>query len=112
MSAFAQEQQPFADWLADLHSEALTVGISETLLDEALSIIEEPIPRVIELDQSQPEFVQTFSNYMSNRLSQARIERGQALLEEHSELFRRIYYEYGVQPALLSLFLGFRKQLW
>ena len=104
MSAFAQEQQPFADWLADLHSEALTVGISETLLDEALSIIEEPIPRVIELDQSQPEFVQTFSNYMSNRLSQARIERGQALLEEHSELFRRIYYEYGVQPHYLVSF--------
>ncbi len=69
--SFAQEQQPFAEWLADLRNEALAEGISENLLDEALSTIEEPIPRVIELDQSQPEFVQTFSNYMNNRLSQA-----------------------------------------
>lgn len=103
-SSYAQEQQPFADWLADLRSEALAEGISEGLLDEALSVIEEPIPRVIELDQSQPEFVQTFSNYMNNRLSQARIERGQALLQEHSELFSRIAREYGVQPHYLVSF--------
>lgn len=103
-ASHAQEQQPFAEWLADLRSEALAEGISESLLDEALSVIEEPIPRVIELDQSQPEFVQTFSNYMNNRLSQARIARGQALLQEHSELFDRIYREYGVQPHYLVSF--------
>ncbi len=102
--SLAQEQQPFAEWLAELRIEALAEGISESLLNEALSTIEEPIPRVIELDQSQPEFVQTFSNYMNNRLSQARIERGQALLEEHSELFSRIYREYGVQPHYLVSF--------
>ena len=102
--SFAQEQQPFAEWLAELRTEALAQGISESLLDEALSTIEEPIPRVIELDQSQPEFVQTFSNYMNNRISQARIERGQALLEEHSELFSRIAREYGVQPHYLVSF--------
>ena len=104
VSSYAQEQQPFNDWLADLHSEALAAGISEGLLDEALIFIEEPLPRVIELDQSQPEFVQTFSNYMNNRLSQARIERGQALLQEHSELFSRISREYGVQPHYLVSF--------
>ena len=102
--SLAQEQQPFAEWLADLRIEALAEGVSESLLDEALATIEEPIPRVIELDQSQPEFVQTFSNYMNNRLSQARIERGQALLQEHSELFSRIYREYGVQPHYLVSF--------
>lgn len=102
--SFAQEQQPFAEWLAELRSEALAQGISESLLDEALSTIEEPIPRVIELDQSQPEFVQTFSNYMNNRISQARIERGQTLLEEHSELFSRIAREYGVQAHYLVSF--------
>ena len=102
--SFAQEQQPFAEWLTDLRTEALAEGISENLLNEALATIEEPIPRVIELDQSQPEFVQTFSNYMNNRLSQARIERGQALLQEHSELFSRISREYGVQPHYLVSF--------
>jgi membrane-bound lytic murein transglycosylase B len=104
MNVYAQEQQPFAEWLAELRSEALAEGISESLLNEALSVIEEPIPRVIELDQSQPEFVQTFSNYMNNRLSQSRIERGQSLLQEHSELFSRISREYGVQPHYLVSF--------
>lgn len=102
--SFAQEQQPFVEWLTDLRTESLAEGISENLLNEALATIEEPIPRVIELDQSQPEFVQTFSNYMNNRLSQARIERGQALLQEHSELFSRISREYGVQPHYLVSF--------
>ena len=41
---------------------------------------------------------------MINRLSDARIARGQALLEEHSELFNRIYLEYGIQPHYLVSF--------
>ena len=103
-SLVAQEQQAFSDWLADLRIEALAAGISPLTLDMALAVIEEPIPRVIELDQSQPEFVQTFSNYLNNRLSQARIERGQALLEEHRDLFARIFQEYGVPPHYLVSF--------
>ncbi len=100
----AQEQKPFNEWLDDLRHDALTAGISEEILDVALATIEEPIPRVIELDQSQPEFVQTFSKYMNNRLSQARIERGRSLLSEHRDLFDRIYREYGVQPHYLVSF--------
>jgi membrane-bound lytic murein transglycosylase B len=98
------QQQIFAEWLEDLRSEALTLGIREEIFDRALASVEEPVPRVIELDRSQPEFVQTFSNYLNNRLSQARIERGRTLLQEHSELFNRIYEEYGVQPHYLVSF--------
>ena len=100
----AQEQQAFSDWLAELRIEALAAGISPLTLDMAMSVIQEPIPRVIELDQSQPEFVQTFSNYMNNRISEGRIARGQALLQEHSELFARIFREYGVPPQYLVSF--------
>lgn len=102
-SAGAQEQ-PFADWLNDLRQEALQQGISEATINLAFSAVEEPIPRVLELDRSQPEFVQTFSGYMRNRLSDARITRGQRLLEEYSDLFSRIQAEYGVQPHYLVSF--------
>jgi membrane-bound lytic murein transglycosylase B len=101
--AQAQEQS-FADFLIELRGEAINLGISEETIDAALSLVEEPIPRVLELDRSQPEFVQTFAGYMRNRMSQARINRGQALLEEHSELFGRIQAEYGVQPHYLVSF--------
>lgn len=100
----AQQQQSFADWLLELRMEALALGIREDILDRALATVEEPIPRVVELDRSQPEFVQTFSNYLNNRLSQARINRGRSLLQEHEELFSRIYQEYGVQPHYLVSF--------
>ena len=56
--AFAQEQS-FEDWVAELRAEAAALGISESTL-AALDDLEAPLPRVLELDSSQPEFVQTF----------------------------------------------------
>mgnify|MGYP000013872522 FL=1 len=58
--SLAQEQS-FDEWLEELRAEALGLGISEATLDAALTLVEEPIPRVLELDKSQPEFVQTFA---------------------------------------------------
>ena len=101
--SFAQDQT-FEDWLMELRADARSQGISDETLDAAFATVEAPIPRVLELDRSQPEFVQTFTGYMRNRMSQARIERGQALLEEHRELFQRIQNEYGVQPHYLVSF--------
>ncbi len=101
--SLAQEQS-FDEWLQDFRIEALSLGISEKTLDAALALVEEPIPRVLELDKSQPEFVQTFAGYMRNRLSDARIERGRRLLEEHKDLFSSIQQQYGVQPHYLVSF--------
>lgn len=98
------QQQTFNQWLQELRTEAIGLGISATTVDAALATVEEPLPRVIELDQSQPEFVQTFSGYMRNRMSQARIERGRALLQEHRKLLNQIQREYGVQPHYLVSF--------
>jgi len=97
-------QQSFAEWLEDLRNEALQAGISPTTIEASFATVQEPIPRVLELDRSQPEFVQTFAGYMNNRLSDARIARGQRLLEEYSDLFSRIQAEYGVQPHYLVSF--------
>lgn len=107
LAVYAQDQEeqlPFQDWLAELKAEALSLGVSEKTVDAALAVVEEPIPRVLELDRSQPEFVQTFAGYMRNRMSDARIRRGQSLLLEHSDLFRRVQSEYGVQPHYLVSF--------
>lgn len=98
------QEQSFDEWLRDLRVEARNLGISDATLDAAFATVVEPIPRIIELDRSQPELVQTFSGYMRNRLSDARIARGQSLLEEYSDLFSRIQAEYGVQPHYLVSF--------
>src|SRR5690606_27570549 len=94
----------FSAWLAELRAEAAGLGIDANILDAALATVEAPLPRVIELDRSQPEFTQTFTGYMRNRLSDARIERGRRLLVEHRDLFARIQQQYGVQPHYLVSF--------
>lgn len=94
----------FSTWLSDLRSEAGSKGISAATLDAAFGSVLEPIPRVLELDRSQPEFVQTFSGYMKTRMSDARVRRGREMMAEHRELFARLEQQYGVQPQYLTAF--------
>jgi membrane-bound lytic murein transglycosylase B len=103
-AAIVAPTQSFADWLADFRNEASSLGISDPTLDTALSTVVEPLPRIIELDRSQPEFVQTFTGYMRNRMSDRRVERGRRLLAEHRELFGEIQRKYGIQPHYLAAF--------
>lgn len=90
--------------MAEFRSEAGSEGISTSTLDAAFASVVDPIPRVLELDRSQPEFVQTFSRYMRNRLSDTRIRRGKEMLVTHKDLLARIEQQYGVQPQYLVAF--------
>jgi membrane-bound lytic murein transglycosylase B len=100
----AAAAEDFNTWLAALKAEARARGISESTLNTAFADVTSPVDRVLELDRSQPEFTQTFSGYMKNRMSQQRIERGRRMLEEHRDLFARLQAEYGVQPQYLVSF--------
>ena len=100
----AAPTQSFANWLADFRNEATSLGISTPTLDTAFAMVVEPLPRILELDRSQPEFVQTFTGYMRNRMSDRRVERGRRMLVEHRELFAEIQNKYGVQPHYLAAF--------
>lgn len=97
------QQLSFEEWLAELRAEALNQGISEQTLAAALDGVE-PVGRVLELDRSQPEFVQTFTRYTSLRISQLQIDRGRALLQEHASLLQQVQRRYGVQPHYLVSF--------
>ena len=71
LSVFAAaEAEPFSAWLQALKVEAKSRGISEPTLQAALTDIQ-PIKRVIELDRKQPEFTQTFLNYLNKRVTLA-----------------------------------------
>lgn len=93
----------FDQWLSELRAEASLRGISTETIEIALSGVEAPSTRVIELDKNQPEFVQTFTRYMRKRISDRRVSRGRELLKKHEELFKLIEQRYGVQaPYLVS----------
>ena len=102
-SAFGQSRETgFTDWLAELRSEARGQGISEATLAALEGIT--PLPRVLELDNSQPEFVQTFTRYLGLRVTAGQIRRGQELLQQHAVLLDQVRRRYGVQPHYLVSF--------
>ena len=101
----AAETEPFADWLQALRLEAKAQGISEPTLAAALTDIQ-PIKRVIELDRKQPEFTQTFLNYLNARVTPQRINRGQEMLHKHRTLLAQAYKKYRVPPRYLVAFWG------
>jgi membrane-bound lytic murein transglycosylase B len=102
-SILQAQEQSFQEWLAALRVEAQQLGLSETTLS-ALDAIKEPEPRVLELDNSQPEFVQTFTRYLALRVTANQVSRGQSLLETHAALLAEAQQRYGVQPHYLVAF--------
>ncbi|WP_100657986.1 lytic murein transglycosylase [Alteromonas flava] len=62
--------------------------------------------RVLELDRSQPEFVQTFPAYFSKRVNAWRIEKGQALLAKHKEFLTELNEKFGIPAQYLLAFWG------
>lgn len=106
----AVEQAPddatrFDAWLAELVAEARAQGISQAILDAALTGIQ-PIPRVIELDRRQPEFTITFQDYIKQRLSPARIARGLEQWAAHRAQLEQVGSHYGVDPAIILAIWG------
>ena len=101
--AFAQE--PFDRWLETLKSDALSDGISQETIDDALGGVT-PIDRVIELDQKQPESLLTVDQYVANVVTKKRVSDGKRLLKENHTLLTKIGKKYGVQPRFIVALWG------
>jgi len=97
--------QPFAEWLDELRTEASERGISHAVVQDALGNIE-PIPRVIELDRSQPEFTLTFKEYLTRVAPDHRIATARKKLAQHRALLNAISREYGVPPQVIVALWG------
>ena len=80
------------------------------MLDQALNGIA-PLPRVIELDRSQPEFKLTFEEYLGKVVSLTRKRVAAEKLKEHDRLLTEIAAKYGVQKRFLVTFWGLRPAL-
>jgi lytic murein transglycosylase len=105
LNANAEGDPTFNAWLAALKAEARSKNISakaiETTLENAIFL-----PRVIELDRSQPEFVSTFFTYIQKRVTRQRVEEGKAKIKEHLALLEKVEAKYGVPKNILVAFWG------
>ncbi|WP_100642651.1 lytic murein transglycosylase [Alteromonas facilis] len=62
--------------------------------------------RVLELDRSQPEFVQTFPAYFSKRVNDWRINKGREMLAKHADFLRQLTHQHGIPGHYLVAFWG------
>lgn len=95
----------FPDWLDAARKEALQRGISRATVDGAFSGLT-PNPRVVELDGKQPEFSQTFWRYLDGAISEARVNKGRALMQQNAALLANLERSYGVPGRYLVAFWG------
>lgn len=104
-SAQAPTPEGFQAWLKGVYEEGVARGISRKTLDEGLTGLT-PIRRVIELDRRQPEFTQTFRQYINARVSAQRIEAGRQRLAAHAALLQAVGRRFGVQPRFIVALWG------
>ena len=97
--------KPFGLWSQEFKTEAGAAGVSEALLNEAFSDLT-PNNRVVELDRKQPEGTKTFSQYVKGAVNSNRINKGRALLRQHSVLLHEISAKFGVQPRFIIALWG------
>jgi membrane-bound lytic murein transglycosylase B len=105
--ADAELQVPagFGQCVANLQGQAVQAGISAEVIHNALGSARY-LPKVIGYDRAQPEFVQTFTEYFSTRVTAGRIDKGQALLEKHRTFLAKLTQTYGIPGHYLVAFWG------
>ncbi len=103
--ALASEDENFSRWLIEFKQEARQQGISDKTLEQAFVGVK-PSPRVVKLDRSQPETIQTFQDYFDKRVTPYRIELGRKQYREHRELFQKIEARFGVQGRFIAALWG------
>ena len=96
----------FTAWLDGVRAEALTRGIRQEIVDQALRDIEEPVAVVLERDKTQAERVLTIETYLSKRLTPAVIRTGREMMALHRPTLGQVSERYGVPAALIASVWG------
>ncbi len=103
--AFAADAGDFGAWLRGMRHDAMAQGITVATLDRAFAGVS-PIPRIIELDHSQPETTLTFAQYIERVVPPARREAAHQHYLENKPLLDEIGRRYGVQPRYIVALWG------
>lgn len=103
--AAAGDPGSFEDYLAEVRSAALLNGIASETVDAAFKDLA-PDERVIGYDRKQPEFVQTFDEYLTARVTSFRKKEGRKLFRLHQVLLDEIADVYDVDPEYIVAFWG------
>ena len=100
----APEPVPFGDWLAELRAEALTRGISEAVVDEAIASIAAPEAVVVARDRAQPEQTRSLDSYVAGWVTSRAVRTAREMRQRHRTTLERVASRYGIPtPVLVSV---------
>lgn len=105
LSVAKAEPADFDRWLQGFRAEAAAAGISESVLNEALTGLSIN-PRVYELNDNQPEFSRGIWDYLDSAVSPTRINNGKTNYLENQRLFTLIENAYGVDAEIIAAIWG------
>ena len=96
---------PFDEWLAALRADALTRGISQKTVDEALATVER-LPVVVERDRTQAELVLTLDTYLKRRLTPRLVRDAKTAAGQQKTVVRKAAAAYGVPGSVMVAIWG------
>jgi len=101
----AFSQNDFNTFLLKISKEAEQKGVSTQIIKDfqKKSVF---IPRVIELDRSQPEFKLTLDEYLKKVVTSSRIKKANKKYNENKDILKKVSEYYGVQPRFLVSLWG------
>ena len=98
-------QQGFTRWVAAFRTGARAAGIDEATLRAAFDDARY-LPRVVELDRTQPELTRTIWDYLDTAVSPQRVAQGQDKLLQFRAQADAAAARYGVAPAIVAAIWG------
>ena len=95
----------FDDYLGKVRSAAILNGVASGTIEAAFTGLVRD-ERVIGYDRKQPEFVQTFEEYLTARVTNFRKNEGRRLFKLHQPLLDEVAGLYDVDPEYIVAFWG------
>ena len=95
----------FEQWIDVFRPRALAKGISQQTYDRVMHSLT-PNLKVFDFDKSQPELVQPIWRYLSQRVTEWKINTGREKVKAHADVFARIEQVYGVDRYHLAALWG------
>ena len=95
----------FAAWVAGFRPRALAAGITGQTFDDAFRDARFD-PAVVEKDRNQSEFTKSIWDYLDSAVSDERVAKGQAALQDNLALLERIEATYGVDKQVVVAVWG------
>ena len=87
-------------FVARLKPDAMRAGVSATTFDRAFRGVTLDV-EAIDKTKGQPEFKQTMAQYVDTRVSDTRIDKGQANLQQYGAVLARLEKTYGVDRSVI-----------